>query len=179
MPDGRGEHAAADVGDIGQLEQALNRAVFAVRAVQHGEDHVERRVRSAPPAPRRRRRRATRRSTRTSVSSPGRGGRKTSRPPRSARRVAAHLIDDFGRRRRRRRTIGEHPAAVLLDADRDRLVALAIEVARTRPPPTRARLRARRIARRRARRREDVSLLECRERIERSAGAARPERQSL
>ena len=42
--------------------------------------------------------------------------------------VAAHLLDDVGGRRRRRRTIGEHPASVLLDADRDRLVALAIEV---------------------------------------------------
>ena len=52
----------------------------------------------------------------------------TSRPPRSRARVAAHLFDHLGRRRRRRRTIGEHPAAVLLDADRDRLVALAIEV---------------------------------------------------
>ena len=43
--DRRREHAAADVGDVGQLEQALDRAVFAVRAVQHRKDDVEREAR--------------------------------------------------------------------------------------------------------------------------------------
>ena len=38
MPDRRSEHAAADVGDVGELEQALDRAVFAVRAVQDRKD---------------------------------------------------------------------------------------------------------------------------------------------
>ena len=36
-----GEHAGADVGDVGQLEQPLDRAVLAVGAVQHREDDVE------------------------------------------------------------------------------------------------------------------------------------------
>ena len=44
------------------------------------------------------------------------------------RGVAAHLVDDVGRRGRRRRPIGQDPAAVLLDAERDGFVALAIEV---------------------------------------------------
>ena len=39
--DGRPEHAGADVGHVGQLEQALHRAVLAVRPVQHREDHVD------------------------------------------------------------------------------------------------------------------------------------------
>src|ERR1019366_6609134 len=42
---GRGgaEDARANVGDVAQLEQSLNRAVLAKRAVQHGKDDVERR----------------------------------------------------------------------------------------------------------------------------------------
>ena len=40
---GRGaEHAGADVGDAGQFEQPLDRAVLAEGAVQHGKDDVER-----------------------------------------------------------------------------------------------------------------------------------------
>ena len=38
--DGRPEHAGADVGHVGQLQQALHRAVLAVRAVQHRKDDV-------------------------------------------------------------------------------------------------------------------------------------------
>jgi len=39
--DRRGQHAAADVGQVGELEQALHRAVLAVGAVQHRKDDVE------------------------------------------------------------------------------------------------------------------------------------------
>ena len=39
--DGRRQHAGADVRHVRELEQALDRAVFAVRAVQHGKDDVE------------------------------------------------------------------------------------------------------------------------------------------
>ena len=40
---GRGaQHARADVGDAGQLEEPLDGAVFAEGAVQHGKHHVER-----------------------------------------------------------------------------------------------------------------------------------------
>ena len=37
----RGEHARADVGDTGELEQALHGAVLAERAVQHREDDID------------------------------------------------------------------------------------------------------------------------------------------
>ena len=39
---GGAEHAGADVGDVGQLKQALDGAVLAEGAVQHGEDNVQR-----------------------------------------------------------------------------------------------------------------------------------------
>ncbi len=34
----RAEHAGADVGDVGELEEALHRAVLAHRAVEQGQD---------------------------------------------------------------------------------------------------------------------------------------------
>ncbi len=37
---GRADHARAHVRQAGEIEQALHRAVFAVGAVQHREDHV-------------------------------------------------------------------------------------------------------------------------------------------
>ena len=37
----RAQNAGADVGDVRQLKQPLNRAVFAKRPVQHREDDVE------------------------------------------------------------------------------------------------------------------------------------------
>ena len=39
---GGAENARADVGDVGQLEEALDGSVLAEGAVQHGEDDVER-----------------------------------------------------------------------------------------------------------------------------------------
>jgi hypothetical protein len=36
-----GEDARAHIGNVGELEQALHRAVLAVRSVQHREDDVE------------------------------------------------------------------------------------------------------------------------------------------
>ena len=49
----RGEDAGPDVGHVGQLEQALQRAVLAERPVQQREDHVDlaERARHLPPAP--------------------------------------------------------------------------------------------------------------------------------
>ena len=44
--DGGAEHARAHVGQVGQFEQALHGAIFAEGAVQHGEDHVDFRVRA-------------------------------------------------------------------------------------------------------------------------------------
>jgi hypothetical protein len=37
----RGEDAAADIRDVGQLEQSLYRAVLAVGPVEHGEQDIE------------------------------------------------------------------------------------------------------------------------------------------
>ena len=48
IDDRRRQHARAHVRQIGQLQQALHRAVFAEGAVQHREDHVD--VRIARPA---------------------------------------------------------------------------------------------------------------------------------
>lgn len=41
LADGGGEHPGADVGDAGQFQEALERAVLAVGAVQDGEDDVD------------------------------------------------------------------------------------------------------------------------------------------
>ena len=41
MLDRGGEHAGADVADAGHLEQALDGAVLAPRAVQQREDDVD------------------------------------------------------------------------------------------------------------------------------------------
>ena len=38
--DGGAQHARADVGQPGEIEQALHGAVFAKRAVQHGKHHI-------------------------------------------------------------------------------------------------------------------------------------------
>ncbi len=40
-PGRAGQHTGADIGHAGELEQALDGAVFAVRSVQHREDHVD------------------------------------------------------------------------------------------------------------------------------------------
>ena len=83
----RGEHARSGVGDVERLEQSLDGAVLAERAVQHGEGDVAaeqpsggaqldllarrrasgRRARSAPRPPRGRRRAARRRPRRPSA----------------------------------------------------------------------------------------------------------------
>ena len=38
---GRAENSGADVGESGQLEEALDGAIFAERTVQHGEDNIQ------------------------------------------------------------------------------------------------------------------------------------------
>src|SRR5437867_2097955 len=40
-PDRGGQHPRADVGQVGELEETLDRAVLAVRAVEHDDDDVE------------------------------------------------------------------------------------------------------------------------------------------
>ncbi len=39
--EGRAEHTRANIGQVGQLEQALQRAVLAEGAVQHREDNIQ------------------------------------------------------------------------------------------------------------------------------------------
>ncbi len=127
---GRGD-AGADVGHVGELEQALDRAVFAVRSVQHRKDDVE----------------VEARHRRFGRFGRGLGGaldgenRLVARTRHEmdlaagtnlARRLDPRLLDDFGRRGRDRRLVGERPASVLLDADGDRLVPMAIEIGKHR-----------------------------------------------
>ena len=35
------EHAGADVWNVGEFEKTLDRAILAVRSVQHREDHIK------------------------------------------------------------------------------------------------------------------------------------------
>ena len=126
--DGRGEHAGADVGHVGELQQALDRAVLAVGPVQDREDDVEVHAcddRARPSSSRA----GGARSMDRIVSSLGRATRWTSRPARGGRAASSRACSmtsaaDIALGGR----VGERPAAVLLDADRHRLVALAIEV---------------------------------------------------
>ena len=39
--DRAGQHAAAHIGDAGQLQQALHGAVLAPQAVEHRDDHID------------------------------------------------------------------------------------------------------------------------------------------
>ncbi len=125
--DGGGQHAAPHVGDVGELEQSLNGAVLAVRAVQHGEDHVQREARHG----RRRfcivgpRRSPIDENQRVVAGAWRQDDVAAGARPRG---LAAHLVDHVGGRGRRRRTIGQQPPPVLLDADGHRFVALAIEI---------------------------------------------------
>ena len=125
MPDRRRQHAGADVRHVGELEQPLHRAVLAEGAVQHGKHDVEAeaghaRVSSPLSAA------AIDRDQRL-VGGVGDEVRLASRTDRMRRRQA-RLLDHFGGGEHRRWPIGQRPAAVLLDADRDRLVARPIEV---------------------------------------------------
>ena len=119
--DRRREHAGADVGHVGELEQSLHRAVLAVRAVQHRKDDVERDAGDRPAD-----QRVAARAIAISVSPPGCATRCASQLRR--RRRSSVALDHVGRLHHRRRRRRQRPAAVLLDPDRDRLVALGIEV---------------------------------------------------
>jgi len=129
--DGRGEHAAADVGQVGELEQALHGAVLAVGTVEDREDDVQAHalhdgaaaVAAIDGAP--------------AIGAVDAEERLVARPRHQvdlageARRPAGlepRVLDHFRRRHRARRALGQCPAPVLLDADRYRLVAMAIEV---------------------------------------------------
>ena len=122
--DRRGQHARADVGHVGQLEQALHRAVLAVGPVQHRED----RRRGRAPRRRRSRGRLSRRrpfdreqrllaGMRHQVRLAARD--RLARPASCRALAMTSAADDGGRR-----AVGDRPPAVALDADRHRLVPL-------------------------------------------------------
>ncbi len=124
--DRRGEHAAADIRHVGEFEQALHRAVLAVRPVQHREDHVEPDARDdrarflvgAPVRPVDRQDGLLARPREQVHLASGAQGL----------HLRACLLDDLRGRGGRRRLVGQRPAPVPVDADRHRLVAGAIEV---------------------------------------------------
>ncbi len=127
-PDRRGKYARADIGDVGELEESLDRSVLTERTVQHREDHIEIQARHQRLRP--------------IVSM--RGTRTVDREDRlfagvsdevdlasGARRTMGfepRLLDDFTGRHRRRGPFGDAPPAVLLDPNRHRFVAGAIEM---------------------------------------------------
>ena len=126
--DRRRQHARADIGHVGELEQPLNRAVFTVGAVQHRKDDVEVQPGHGGAA--------------EIVVEPGRAAidrqhRLLARPrdhvhfaavAQRPRRVEPRLLDDLGRRHRRRRLVRQAPAAVLLDPDGNAFVPLLVEM---------------------------------------------------
>ena len=124
------------VHDAGELEQALHRAVLAVGAVQHREHDVEAHALhdGALAVAALDRGLAVTAALGAAVDAEE---RLVARPRHQvdlaggARRPAgleAGVLDHLGRRHRARRALGQRPAPVLLDADRHRLVALAIEM---------------------------------------------------
>ena len=90
MPTADPRTPAADVGDVGELEQPLHGAVLAVRPVQNREDDVE------------------------AGAGDGGGGLDRLQAPRSAL-----LVADRAGGQRRRRLAAQRPPPALLDADRD------------------------------------------------------------
>ena len=122
---GRGEHAGAHVGHGGQFQQALHRAVFAERSVQHREHDVEAEAGDD---------RAFRFALAVIAGRPALDGdqrvfarvrdqQRVAAGTWQARRLHALLFDHLRGREGRRGLVGEHPASILLDADRHRLVA--------------------------------------------------------
>ena len=126
MPTAEASTPAADVGHVRQLEQSLDGAVLAVRAVQHREDDVEAEAGHGRRVRRRRRRAGARdrwSSTRVfaRVARPGATSRPLADGPRA--RVAAAPARSPRRPTSPSAADRPGPAAVLLDPDRHRLVA--------------------------------------------------------
>ena len=114
-PRGAGKHTGADVGDAGEFEQSLDRAVLAVRTVQDGEHHVD---------------------GRQDLTGTGGKCHQLAAAPRIRRqgqlgaRFGGHPGQlPVGDRERIRVGVGEHPRTLRRDADRDHLETLRVEVA--------------------------------------------------
>jgi hypothetical protein len=125
--DGRAEHSGAYVRHVGELQQTLHRAVFPVRTVEHRKDDVESDPGDGGGSRQIRRLRAAL-DGQHGVLARMRHEMRFAARPRRARRLEPDLVDDVRRRHRRGRLVGERPSPVLFDADRDRLVAAAVEV---------------------------------------------------
>ena len=129
-PDGCGEDAGADIGNVGELEQTLQGAVFSVGAVHDREDQVERQAGDdrvtrvvgpavvADPAFNREHRLVTRVRDEMQFSCGARG----------APGVEPDVLDRVAGRFQCRGALGEDPVAILLNPDGYRLVALAVEI---------------------------------------------------
>ena len=121
----RCQDTGADIRDVGELEQPLNRAVLAERAMQHGKDDVEAKAGHSG---------AVVAFIGSSVDRDqrfiGRVGDEMRLAPGAdrVRRRQPSLLDHVGCGEHRGRPVGQRPAPVLFDADGDRIVAGAIEV---------------------------------------------------
>ena len=132
---GGAENARADVGDVGQLEEALDGSVLAEGAVQHGEDDVERGgervagLRKIGPGA----------AFEAVGGAPHRGGAgiwSGSPQRRTAAAVANSASASLAALEQRRRgaassrrwaSVAAEPAALLVDGDGDDLVLLAVD----------------------------------------------------
>src|ERR1019366_7428693 len=114
--DRRREHARADVRHVGELEQPLHGAVLAVRTVEHGKHDVDGAAGDD-------RVRAIDRDERVAV----RIGDRVRLGP-FVERLRFRGRDRLGGRLERRRARWQGPLPVLLNPDRDRLVARRVEI---------------------------------------------------
>ena len=155
MPTAEARTPQPTYGDVGQLEQPLNRAVLAVRSVQHRKDHVEAQSGERVAASARRRGRPAIDDEDRVVAGPRRQNDFAAAAQRASRRCASVR----SRRRPTRPTADDRRApSVRPSRSGSRRARSAADRDWRRPPPPRpATLRARQSGRRTARRREDVS----------------------
>ena len=114
MAGGGGEHVGADVRDAGHLQQALDGAVLAVRAVQRREHHVDAGERRGARRPA---------SSTISPRAVGSAGSTTAVPAPAVISGSGRSVDG----QLRRVAAGEHPAALAGDADRHHLELVRVE----------------------------------------------------
>ncbi len=117
--DRRGEHAGTDVAHPGHLQQTLDGAVLAPRAVQQREDHVDLAEGAAARRWARARRARCRRTRSASVTVARVGSTSGSLSP-------VVIASRSGS------PDSQHPAAVVGDADRDHVVAVGVDRAEAR-----------------------------------------------
>src|SRR5262245_17240126 len=119
---GGGQHAGADVGNVSELEESLDRPVLAVRAVEHDDDDVEALAQFHRQAP-------CRLGPRERGLATGQARLRAVRQRLLdvTRRVAGGQPDARLRGERPQRIAAHHPAAVARDAERYHLMAAALQ----------------------------------------------------